>query len=76
MSTQIQILSNTVWINHNGVEIGLPKGVIMEAHEALSDKDDTSTEVGDMYMKIRNCPSCGLVAMYTSTCGYCGSKCE
>lgn len=76
MSTQIQILSNTVWINHNGVEIGLPEEVIMQAHKALSDKDDTSTEVGDMYMKIRNCPSCGLVAMYTSTCGYCGSKCE
>ncbi len=76
MSTQIQILSNTVWINHNGVEIGLPKEVIMQTHEALSDKDDTSTEVGDMYMKIRNCPNCGLVAMYTSTCGYCGSKCD
>lgn len=76
MSTQIQILSNTVWINHNGVEIGLPKEVIMQAHEALSDKDDTSTEVSDMYMKIRNCPSCGLVAMYTSTCGYCGSQCD
>lgn len=48
----------------------------MEAHEALSDKDDISTEVSDIYMKIRNCPSCGLVAMYTSTCGYCGSKCD
>lgn len=76
MSTQIQILSNTVWINHNGVEIGLPKEVIMQAHEALSGKDDTSTEASDIYMKIRNCPNCGLVAMYTSTCGYCGSKCE
>ena len=76
MSTQIQILSNTVWINHNGVEIGLPKEVIMQEHKALSDKDDTSTEVGDIYMKIRNCPNCGLVAMYTSTCGYCGSKCD
>lgn len=76
MSTQVQILSNTVWINHNGVEIGLPKEVIMQAHESLSDKDDTSTEVGDIYMKIRNCPNCGLVAMYPSTCGYCGSKCE
>lgn len=76
MSTQIQILSNTVWINHNGVEIGLPKEVIMQAHEALRDKDDLSTEVSDIYMKIRNCPNCGVVAMYTSTCGYCGSKCE
>ena len=76
MSTQIQILSNTVWINHKGVEIGLPKEVIMQAHKALSAKDDTSTEVGDIYMKIRNCPNCGLVAMYTSTCGYCGSKCD
>ena len=76
MSTQIQILSNTVWINHNGVEIGLPKEVIMQAHEALSGKDDVSTEINDIYMKIRNCPSCGVVAMYTSTCGYCGSQCD
>lgn len=72
----VEVLSNTVWINHNGVEIGLPKEVIMQAQEALSDKDDTSTEVGGIYMKIRNCPNCGLVAMYTSTCGYCGSKCD
>jgi len=78
MSTQIQILSNTVWINHNGVEIGLPKEVIMQAHVELVKKygSDESYEPDNTYMKIRNCPSCGLVAMYTSTCGYCGSKCE
>lgn len=78
MSTQIQILSNTVWINHNGVEIGLPKEVIMQAHEVLVEKEgsDEGYGIGDVYMKIRNCPNCGVVAMYTSTYGYCGSKCE
>lgn len=50
----------------------------MEAHAALVKKDgsDDGYGLGDIYMKIRNCPSCGLVAMYTSTCGYCGSQCE
>jgi hypothetical protein len=78
MSAQIQILSNTVWINHNGVEIGLPKEVIMQAHEVLVKKEGSYDGIGlgSTYMKIRNCPNCGLVAMYTSTCGYCGSKCE
>ena len=78
MSTQVQILSNTVWINHNGVEIGLPKEVIMQAHTELVKKEgsDDGYGLGNIYMKILNCPSCGLVAMYTSTCGYCGSTCE
>ena len=52
MSTQIQILSNTVWINHNGVEIGLPKEVIMQAHEVLVKKEgsDDGYGLGNIYI--------------------------
>ena len=50
----------------------------MEANAALVKKGslDEGCDLDNTYMQIRKCPSCGLVAMYTSTCGYCGSKCD
>lgn len=76
MSTQVQILSNTVRINYQGIELGLPKEVIMQAHAALVKKDGSDVGYGLGYMQPQNCPSCGLVPTSTGTCGYCGSKCE
>ena len=73
---QVQILSNTVWINYQGIELGLPKEVIMQAHAALVKKDGSDDGTGLGYMQPQNCPSCGLVPTSTGTCGYCGSKCE
>lgn len=67
----VQVLSNTVWINHNGIEIRLPKEVIMEAYKAIGDTGSVVTGYKQM-----DCPKCGLINTYTGTCGYCGSTCE
>lgn len=84
----VEVLSNVVWINHNGVEIGLPKEVIVMAYQAvkvkggwdgkegcdlaIGDADDSGVEP----MRILTCPKCGLIATATGICGYCGSRCE
>ena len=84
MSTTVEVLSNMVYINRNGLEIGLPLEVVMEvikhpkiqelnAKEGWDGKDDG---YGIGYMQPRHCPNCGLVPSSTGTCGYCGSKCE
>lgn len=72
----VQVLSNTVWINHNGIEIGLPKEIIMEAYKAIESKDGYGIGKTVTGYKQMNCPKCGLVNTYTGTCGYCGSTCE
>ena len=85
----VEVLSNVVWINHNGVEIGLPKEVIVMAYQAVKAKDGYGISkegwdgaIGDADdsgiepMYILDCPKCGLVPTVTGTCGYCGSKCE
>ena len=73
MNTSVEVLSNTVYINHNGVEIGIPKEAMEVAmkHPKLQ-KDG----YGIGYMQPMSCPRCGLVPTSTGTCGYCGGKCE
>jgi len=72
----VEVLSNTVWVNHNSIEIGLPLEVVMEIIKHPKIKDIIANEGLGGYMWAANCPSCGLIATATGTCGYCGSKCE
>lgn len=74
MNISVEVLSNTVYINHNGVELGIPKEAMEVAmqHPKLQKSDG----IGLGYMQPMSCPSCGLVPTSTGTCGYCGSKCE
>ena len=74
MNTSVEVLSNTVYINHNGVELGIPKEAMEVAmqHPKLQKSDG----IGLGYMQPMSCPSCGLVPTSTGTCGYCGSTCE
>ena len=79
----VEVLSKTVWVNHNGIEIGLPLEAVMEIlkHpkiQELATKEGCDLKDGDgvAYMQPRHCPKCGLVPSSTGTCGYCGSKCE
>ena len=74
MNTSVEVLSNTVYINHNGVELGIPKEAMEVAmqHPKLQKSDG----YGIGYMQPMSCPSCGLVPTSTGTCGYCGCKCE
>lgn len=70
-TTNIQVLAQTVWLNHNGLEVGLPVGVIREAYHQL---EDTQEEI--LPMSILHCPSCGVVPSATGNCLYCGEKCN
>ena len=80
MNTSVEVLSNTVYINHNGVELGIPKEAMEVAmqHPKLQKEgcDLKSDGIGLGYMQPMSCPSCGLVPTSTGTCGYCGSKCD
>lgn len=71
MSTTVEVLSNMVYINHNGLEIGMPKEVALELvkHPKLNPQ---YTEP----MKIINCPKCGVSASVSSICSYCGGRCD
>ena len=71
MSTTVEVLSNMVYINHNGLEIGMPKEVALELvkHPKLNPQ---YTEP----MKIVNCPKCGVSASVSSICSYCWSRCD
>lgn len=75
MSTEVEVLSNMVYITHNGVQLGIPKEAMEVAmqHPKLNKLQPVKTTG---YMQIQNCPSCGLVPTASGTCGYCGSKCE
>lgn len=78
----VEVLSNVVWINHHGVEIGLPKEVIVMAYKAVKANEGWDGAIGDADdsgvepMRILTCPKCGLIATATGICGYCGSRCE
>ena len=76
----VEVLSKTVWVNHNGIEIGLPMEAVMEILKHPKIQELVSKEGCDLkdsgYMQPRHCPKCGLVPSSTGTCGYCGSKCE
>lgn len=76
MSTTVEVLSNMVYINHNGLEIGLPLEVVMEVMKHPKIQELNVKEGWDGYMQPRHCPQCGLVPSSTGTCGYCGSHCE
>ena len=64
MST-IEILNDTVYVEHNGYTIGIPKEIIMQAAQQIRALEP---------MTIMNCPQCGPVGSYTGTCQYCGSR--
>lgn len=72
----VEVLSKTVWVNHNGIEIGLPLEVVMEVLKHPKIQELHAKGGWDGYMQPRHCPQCGLVPSSTGTCGYCGSKCE
>lgn len=71
----IEVLSNTVYINHGGIEMGIPLSVIKEilVHPKIQSMFDGG---GEPKASIMNCPKCGLISAYSGACGYCGSKCE
>ena len=71
----IEVLNNTVYINHGGIEMGIPVSVIKEVlkHPKFQPMFDGD---GEPKASVKNCPKCGVVITYTGTCGYCGSTCE
>lgn len=71
--TNIVVLNDMVYIIHEGVEVGMPKSIILEImkHPKMREGWDLNSPMQQM-----NCPKCGLVCTVSGTCGYCGSQCE
>lgn len=63
----VSILDKTAFIETDSYTIGVPVSDIEEAYTAMT---------GKLLPNVAQCPSCGTVATYTGTCGYCGSACE
>lgn len=72
----VEVLSTMVWINHGGIEMGIPLDVIKEVIKHPKIREIAGSGDGEPHSEIRNCPKCGLVNTYTGVCGYCGSRCE